>query len=97
MNLANGMYITKDIKQKNIMANLKYSTKDTLVMIDAFSKLSEEGVSAEEMKDCITSLCKYPVEVVEKFIAAANAVSEKVLTPENSLGVLAYITIRINL
>lgn len=79
------------------MANLKYSVKDTLVMIDAFAKLSEEGASVEEMKEGITSLCKYPVEVVEKFIAAANAISEKVLTPENHLGVLAYITLRINL
>ena len=79
------------------MANLKYSTADTLIMIDAFAKLSKEGVSAEEMKEGITSLCKYPVEVVEKFITAANAVSEKVLTPENHLGVLAYITLRINL
>ena len=79
------------------MANLKYSTKDTLIMIDAFSKLSKEGVSAEEMREGIISLCEYPVEVVEKFIAAANAVSEKVLTPQNHLGVLAYITLRINL
>jgi len=78
------------------MANLKYSTKDTLVMIDAFSKLSKEGVSAEEMMEGITSLCEYPVEVVEKFITAVNAVSEKLLTPENNLGVLAYITLRIN-
>ena len=75
---------------------MKYSTTDTLVMIDAFAKLSEEGASAEEMKEGIISLCKYPVEVVEKFIAAANAVSERVLTPENHLGVLAYITLRIN-
>ena len=79
------------------MSELKYSTEDTLIMIDAFSKLSKEGVSTEEMMDGITSLCKYPVEVVEKFVAAVNAVSEKLLTPENNLGVLAYITIRINL
>ncbi len=79
------------------MSELKYSTSDTLVMIDSFSKLLEEGASVEEMKEGITSLCKYPVEVVEKFIAAANAVSEEVLTPENHLGVLAYITLRINL
>lgn len=76
---------------------MKYSTKDTLVMIDAFVKLSKEGVSAEEMREGIISLCKYPVEVVEKFIAAVDAVSEKIVTPENRLGVLAYITFRVNL
>lgn len=79
------------------MAELKYSTADTLIMIDAFSSLSKENVTEEELKAGMFALCKYPVEVLEKFIAAANAVSEKVLTPENHLGVLAYITLRINL
>ena len=40
---------------------MKYSTTDTLIMIDAFAKLSDEGTSAEEMKEGITSLCKYPL------------------------------------
>ena len=76
---------------------MKYSTKDTLVMIDAFVKLSKEGVSAEEMMDGIISLCKYPVEVIEKFIMAVDAISEKIVTHKNSPAVLAYITLRINL
>lgn len=76
---------------------MKYSTKDTLVMIDAFVKLSKEGVSAEEMMDGIISLYKYPVEVVEKFIIAVDAVSEKIVTHKNSPAVLSYITLRINL
>ena len=76
---------------------MKYSTKDTLAMIDAFVKLSKEGVSAEEMMEGIISLCKYPVEVVEKFIMAVDAVSEKIVTHKNSPAVLAYITLRINL
>lgn len=79
------------------MAALKYKIHDTLIMIDAFSKLSDEDTTAEEMKESMVSLCKYPVEVVEKFLAAANAVSEKLVTPENHMGVLAYITLRINL
>ena len=76
---------------------MKYNTKDTLVMIDAFVKLSKEGVSAEEMMDGIISLYKYPVEVVEKFIMAVDAISEKIVTHKNSPAVLAYITLRINL
>lgn len=75
---------------------MKYSTEDTLVMIDAFVKLSKEGVSAEEMMEGIISLCNYPVEVVEKFIIAVDAVSEKIVTHKNHLAVLAYITLRIN-
>ena len=75
---------------------MKYSTTDTLIMIDAFAKLSDEGTSAEEMMEGIISLCKYPVEVVEKFIIAVDAVSEKIVTHKNYLAVLAYITLRIN-
>ena len=81
----------------NKTSSMKYSTKDTLVMIDAFVKLSKEGVSAEEMMDGIISLCKYPVEVIEKFIMAVDAISEKIVTHKNSPAVLAYITLRINL
>ncbi len=76
---------------------MKYSTKDTLAMIDTFVKLSKEGVSAEEMMEGIISLCKYPAEVVEKFIMVVDAVSEKIVTHKNSPAVLAYITLRINL
>ena len=80
----------------NKTSSMKYSTTDTLIMIDAFAKLSDEGTSAEEMKEGITSLCKYPVEVVEKFIMAVDAISEKIVTHKNHLAVLAYITLRIN-
>ena len=66
-------------------------------MVDAFSTLTREGVTEEEMKEKILSLCNYPADVIEKFITAVNAVSEKVLNPENRFGILAYITLRINL
>lgn len=79
------------------MEKLKYTTDDTMVMIDAFCTLTKEGVTKEEMKEKILSLCNYPVDVVEKFVTAANAVSEKMLNPENRFGILAYITLRINL
>lgn len=79
------------------MEKLKYTTDDTMVMVDAFYTLTKEGVTKEEMKEKILSLCNYPVDVVEKFVNAANAVSEQVLNPENRFGILAYITLRINL
>lgn len=79
------------------MEKLKYTTDDTMVMADAFYTLTKEGVTKEEMKEKILSLCNYPIDVVEKFIAAVNAASEKVLIPENRFGILAYITLRINL
>ena len=79
------------------MEKLKYTTNDTMVMVDAFYTLTKEGVTKEEMKEKILSLCNYPVDVVEKFVAAANAVSETMITPEKRFGILAYITLRINL
>jgi hypothetical protein len=65
-------------------------------MVDAFSKF-DENATQEEIKKGILMLTDYPVEIVEKFLNAANAVSEHLITPENSQGILAYITLRINL
>ena len=79
------------------MEKLKYTTNDTMVMVDAFYTLTREGVTKDEMKEKILSLCNYPVDVVEKFITAVNAVSETMITPEERIGILAYITLRINL
>ena len=75
---------------------LKYKTNDVMKMVDAFSKF-DKNATPEEIKEGILILTDYPVEIVEKFLNAANAVSEHLITPENSQGILAYITLRINL
>ena len=79
------------------MTGLKYGTKDTLNMLDALYKLNDAEKSAEEIVEAIGELSKYPIEVVEKFLMAVNAINEKLIIPENKMGIIAYITIRINL
>ncbi len=75
------------------MMRLTYGEKDTQNMLDAFCELDDLERSAE----AISELSKYPVEVVEKFLKAVNAIDEKLIKPENLMGIIAYITIRINL
>ena len=79
------------------MMGLKYSTKDTLNMLDALYRLNDAEKSAEEIVEAIGELSKYPIEVVDKFLMAVNAINEKLIIPENKMGIIAYITIRINL
>lgn len=75
------------------MMGLTYGEKDTQNMLDAFCELDDLERSAE----AISELSKYPVEVVEKFLKAVNAIDEKFINAENLMGIIAYITIRINL
>lgn len=75
------------------MMGLTYGEKDTQNMLDAFCELDDLERSAE----AISELSKYPVEIVEKFLKAVNAIDEKLINAENLMGIIAYITIRINL
>lgn len=79
------------------MMGLNYSTRDTLNMLNALCVLNDTEKSAEEIAEAIGELTKYPLEVVEKLLMAVNAINEKLIMPENMMGVIAYITIRINL
>lgn len=72
---------------------LTYGIKDTLNMLNAFYKLND----TEKCVKAISDLSKYPVEVVEKFLKAVNAINEELVKEENMMGIIAYITIRINL
>ena len=75
------------------MMELTYGEKDTQNMLNAFCELDDLERSAE----AISELSKYPVEVVEKFLKAVIAIDEKLINAENMKGIIAYITIRINL
>ena len=75
------------------MFKLNYGEKDTQNMLNAFCELNDLERSAE----AISELSKYPVEVVEKFLKAVNASDEELIKTENIKGIIAYITIRINI
>ena len=72
---------------------LTYGVRDTQSMLNAFCELNGLERSAES----ISELSKYPVEVVEKFLKAVNAIDEELINAENIVGIIGYITIRINL
>lgn len=72
---------------------LTYGERDTQNMLNAFCELDDLERSAE----AISELSKYPIEVVEKFLKAVNAIDEKLINAENMMGIIAYITIRINI
>lgn len=75
------------------MFKLNYGERDTRNMLDAFCELGD----LERTAEAISELSKYPVEVVEKFLKAVNAIDEELIKPENIMGIIGYITIRINL
>ena len=75
------------------MMGLTYGARDTQNMLDAFYNLNDSEKSAE----AISELSKYSVDVVEKFLKAVNAIDEKLINSENMMGIIAYITFRINL
>lgn len=75
------------------MMGLTYGERDTQNMLNTFCELDV----LERSVEAISELSKYPVEVVEKFLKAVNAIDEKLINAENMMGIIAYITIRINL
>lgn len=75
------------------MKGLIYDSRDTQNMLNAFCELED----LERTAEAISELSKYPVEVVDKFLNAVNAIDEELIKPENIKGVIAYITIRLNI
>lgn len=75
------------------MMKLTYGARDTQNMLDAFCELGD----LERTAEAISELSKYPVEVVDKFLRAVNAIDEELIKTENIKGIIAYITIRINI
>lgn len=75
------------------MMGLTYGVRDTQKMLNAFCELYDLERSAE----AISELSEYPIEVVEKFLNAVIAIDEKLINAENMMGIIGYITIRINL
>lgn len=72
---------------------LRYSSNDTQKMLDAFCELDDFERSAKAIQE----LTKYPVEVIDKFLKAVSAINEDLITSDNMMGIIAYITLRINL
>lgn len=78
---------------------LKYSTTDVDEMIDIFSTISENENNMEVIFDEMKRLFKYPTNVLQEFLKCMDELSNKDqnFLKENYMGVIGYITMRLNL
>ena len=75
---------------------LKYKAKDTQNLIDIFYNLSQSNFNREVIKTELEKLTKYPTNVIEEFLECVKLLEVNDIT-DNYMGVLGYITIRLNL
>ena len=76
---------------------LKYKAKDTQNLVDIFANLSESNFNKEVIKIELEKLTKYPTNVIEEFLACVNLLKEDDINEDNYMGVIGYITMRLNL
>jgi hypothetical protein len=74
---------------------LKYKSSDTIKLIDIFTNLSKGINDNILLAKKIEKLSQYPVYIVNEFLKCVNVLTiEQIKT--NRIGVIGYITIRLN-
>ena len=78
---------------------LKYNSKDTENMINVFAALAEKQDNPTEINNEIVRLLDYPVPVLQEFLKCMEVLEkhDENYIKENYMGVIGYITLRINL
>jgi len=78
---------------------LKYTSKDTEKMIDVFASIADKRDNPEELYKEMLKIVNYPVPVLQEFLNCMTALNNKnqEFLKENYMGVIGYITIRLNL
>ena len=76
---------------------LKYKAKDTQNLVDIFANLSESNFNKEVIKTELEKLTKYPTNVIEEFLVCVNLLKEDDINEDKYMGVIGYITMRLNL
>ena len=78
---------------------LKYTSKDTEKMIDVFASISDQRDNPEELYKEMLKIVDYPVPVLQEFLNCMTALNDKnqEFLKENYMGVIGYITLRLNL
>ena len=78
---------------------LKYTSKDTEKMIDVFASIADKRDNPEELYKEMLKIVDYPVSVLQEFLNCMTALNNKnqEFLKENYIGVIGYITIRLNL
>ena len=77
---------------------LKYTSKDVEKMIDSFAIISENKENVEVLHNEMIKLVDYPVNVIQEFLKCMHILSDKDenFLKENYIGVIGYITMRLN-
>lgn len=78
---------------------LKYNSKDTEKMINVFAALTEKQDNLTEISNEIVKLLDYPVPVLQEFLKCIEVLAnhDENYIKENYMGVIGYVTLRINL
>jgi hypothetical protein len=78
---------------------LKYTSKDTEKMIDVFASIADKKDNPEELYKEMLNIVDYPVSVLQEFLNCMTALNDKnqEFLKENYMGVIGYITLRLNL
>ena len=77
---------------------IKYTTKDVEKMIDVFAIVSDNKENYEVLCNEMVKLVNYPVNILHEFLKCMELLSDKDqnFLNENYMGVIAYITMRLN-
>ena len=78
---------------------LKYTSKDTEKLIDVFASIADKKDNTEELYKEMLKIINYPVSVLQEFLKCMTALNDKnqEFLKENYMGVIGYITLRLNL
>ena len=78
---------------------LKYTSKDTEKMIDVFASITDKKDNPDELYKEMLKIIDYPVPVLQEFLNCMTALNDKnqEFIKENYMGVIGYITLRLNL
>ena len=78
---------------------LKYNSKDTEKMINVFAALTEKQDNPTKISNEIVKLLDYPVPVLQEFLKCIEVLAnhDENYIKENYMGVIGYVTLRINL
>jgi len=78
---------------------LKYTSKDTEKLIDVFASIADKRNNPKELYNEMIKIVDYPVPVLKEFLNCMTALNDKnqEFLKENYMGVIGYITIRLNL
>lgn len=77
---------------------IKYTSRDVEKMIDVFAIVSDNKENYEVLCNEMVKLVNYPVNILREFLKCMESLSDKDqnFLKENYMGVIAYITMRLN-